>query len=95
MYRKLPDAALLAAQGLRAEDYASDMPALWPENVRTVEVFSMLGTQWATGMNGATGLRYEAIPVVLRLAGIPRADHPDLFAGLRIMERAALEEMRA
>lgn len=53
-----------------------------------------MGTQWNTGMNGATGLRYETLPAVLRLLAIPRAEQPTVFSGLRVMERTALEVMR-
>lgn len=67
---------------------------VWPENETTVEVFIAMGTQWNIGMNGATGLRYEALPPVLRLIGVPRGEQGAVFAGLRVMERAALEAMR-
>jgi hypothetical protein len=68
--------------------------AVWPENMTTVEVFIAMGTQWNVGMGGVIGLRYEALPTVLRLVGVPTADRRDVFTGLRVMERAALEEMR-
>lgn len=95
MYRKPPDPAEMAAAGLRPEDFEGDTPAIWPENMTTVEVMAAMGTQWQTGFNGPTGLRYEALPVVLRLLGVPRDEHRDVFHGLRVMERAALAEMRA
>jgi hypothetical protein len=52
-------------------------------------------SQWRTGMAGATGLDYGVIPTVLRLVGIPRAEWPGCFEDLRVMEDAALHQMRA
>lgn len=57
-------------------------------------MFNALGTQWRIGMGGATGLDYNAVPVVLRLQGVPRSDWPQLFDDLRVMEGAALQAMR-
>ena len=42
-------------------------------------------------MGGPVGLRYEAVPVVLRLRGIPRGEWPAVFDGIRTMEGAALK----
>lgn len=58
-------------------------------------MFIQLSTQWRTGMSGATGLDYNAIPNVMRLAGVPRADWPETFELIRVMEDAALEKMRS
>jgi hypothetical protein len=44
-------------------------------------------------MGGATGLDYNVIPVTLRLMRVPRADWPDMFDDLRVMESAALSAM--
>lgn len=52
-----------------------------------------MGTQWRVGMSGATGLDYAALPVVMRLAGIPAKDRADVFEGIRTMEDAALTKM--
>ena len=66
----------------------------WPEHQVAVAVFSKMATQWRTGFSGATGLDYGALPTVLRLAGVPRADWPALFDDIRVMERGALHLMR-
>lgn len=63
---------------------------VWPQNETAVTVFSALLTQWCMGMAGPVGLRYEAIPVVLRLLGVARAAWPDTFSALRVMEAEAL-----
>jgi hypothetical protein len=66
---------------------------VWPENLPAVNAFIAMGTQWRTGGMGATGLDYAALPAVLRLINIPRADWPEAMDGLRIMEAEALKIM--
>jgi hypothetical protein len=54
-------------------------------------VFEDLATQWQCGPLGLkTGLRYEALPVVLAVRRTPRAEWAGLFDALRVMEVAAL-----
>lgn len=69
---------------------------IWPDNLATVNAFIAMSTQWRTGgMSGLpSGLDYAALPPVLRMTGIPRADWPDVFDGIRVMEDAALEVLR-
>jgi hypothetical protein len=67
---------------------------LWEENMAAVHIFGDMMTQWNIGVSGATGLRYEALPLVLRLAGVPRSDWPGVVDDVRVMERAALESIR-
>ena len=52
-----------------------------------------MGTQWRMGPGGPVGLDYGALPGVLRMMGAKRADWHWLFEDLRVIERAALEEM--
>jgi Phage related hypothetical protein (DUF1799) len=59
-----------------------------------VQVFLAMQTQWRTGMAGATGLDYAALPAVLRLTGLPRAQWPQVFDDLRAMEGEALAHFR-
>lgn len=70
---------------------------LWPEHLRVVHVFTMTRTQWRYAGTGgvAVGLIYSELPFVLEMEGVDRKDWPDLFADLRVMERAALEVMRS
>ena len=69
---------------------------IWPDNAATVNAFIAMGTQWRTGgMAGLpSGLDYAALPAVLRLTGIKRAEWPEVFEGLRVMEDVALETIR-
>ena len=81
--------------GLTPEDYAAEHTAeVWPCNVPAVNLFVSLGTQWRVSFGGAYGLDYGVLPQVLRMSGVPRKEWPDLFESLRILEDAALEEMR-
>ena len=80
--------------GLRPEDVATSIE-IWPDNEQAFRLFDALSTQWRIGMAGATGLDYMAIPVTLRLQGIPRAEWQQLFEDIRTMEAAALLAMRA
>lgn len=52
-----------------------------------------MATQWRTGMAGATGLDYTAVPTVMDLLDIAPEHRRDRFDDLRTMERAALEVM--
>ena len=94
MYASAPSPEELAIAGLTEDDFGGGAE-IWPENLPAYEAFNAMATQWRVGMGGATGLDYGAIPVVLRLQGVPRADWPALFADLRTMESAALQAMSA
>ena len=67
---------------------------VWEENWPTVSLFLDLSTQWVVqlGMAGLVyvGLNYVAVKSTLELELIPQAQWPDLFHGLKVMERAAL-----
>lgn len=60
-----------------------------------VALFIDLMTQWRMGMAGPVGLDYTAIPAVMDLRDIPREERSELFDDLRVMESAALEQLRS
>lgn len=62
----------------------------WPDNWLSFQVFSALATQWNVGPSRAIGLRYEAIPVVLKMGGVQDKEHAQILQDLRVMEREAL-----
>ena len=64
---------------------------MWECNWPTFELFVAMGTQWSVGMGGATGLRYEALPVLASSMRIRLSRRR--MAGLQAMERAALAVM--
>jgi len=43
-------------------------------------------------MAGATGLDYAGVQAAMQLQGLPRKQHAELFALVRAMEGAALDE---
>lgn len=58
-------------------------------------MFVCLSTQWRMSPTGhLIGLDYAAIPAVLELLDLPRAERAELFSDLRVMEHAALKEVR-
>lgn len=69
---------------------------IWPCNVKTVDLFIGLRTQWRViaGFAGERyqGLDYPAVESYLRTMKIKRQKR--VMKELQIMERAALEEMR-
>lgn len=79
---------------MTVEEASGPAVELWPDNVRAVNVFVAMSTQWQVGPGGPIGLNYAALPAVLRLVGVPRSEQSDVFDGLRVLEDAALEKMR-
>lgn len=51
-------------------------------------------TQWNASFGGLLGLRYEALPLLLELQGIPRAEWPTTLADLQVIEQEALRLSR-
>lgn len=61
-------------------------------NVKAVELFAELNTQWVyTGLGVITGLNYPSVEMVMRTRRIPAKDRPSLFEKIRVMESAALK----
>lgn len=61
MYTPGPTAAEAAAFGLTLEEASGDATEIWPDNVRSVNVFVAMSTQWRVGIAGASGLDYSAL----------------------------------
>lgn len=57
-------------------------------------VFSQCMTQWQVGPAGLVGLRYEVLPFMLRLAGVPRARWPEVVADIQTLEIESLRLLR-
>lgn len=77
------------AAGFSPDDF--DVEA-WPENQRAVDLFSTMQTQWRVGINGRTGLDYNVLMRLLDRLRLSEAEYDELFADLRHMEAAVLEE---
>lgn len=83
--------AKFAAQSTQKEDCIE----VWEENVQSVNFFlEFCGTQWRVVMGGVTGLDYTAVITSLRTLRLNRERFDEVFADIRTMERAAMEEMQ-
>ncbi|MGO4380375.1 DUF1799 domain-containing protein [Pseudoduganella sp. RAF53_2] len=79
-----------------AEEYArrpAPVVELWPEHVTCYRVFVALETQWRMVV-GFAGLYYQGIDYTnakstMELMAVPANEWPQVFDGLRVMERAA------
>ena len=93
MYARMPSEEELAGTGLSVEDYAEEAE-VWPENLQTFELFSLMRTQWDAGMGGPTGLKYPVLFELMDRRGIACDDWWQMLDDVRAMEAAALEAMR-
>ena len=83
----------MAELGFDPEDFDEDEFTIevWECNAEAFYVFESMATQWHSGMAGATGLNYTAMPVVMEMVGISKKRRPEVFASVRIMEQEALK----
>lgn len=87
----------MAAFGLQQDEsddaqIPPDKCYLWPCNVRAFNVWQQVQTQWRCSMAGREGLDWVAVEVYLSsVPGFRPKARAELWAGLRAMERAALE----
>ncbi|MDD1966192.1 DUF1799 domain-containing protein [Pseudomonas putida] len=79
----------LALFGLSAVDLDETIEIL-PDNWPAFIVMEAMGTQWRTGMGGASGLDYAVVPAVMSLVNIPKKTRNQVFHDLRVMEAEAL-----
>ena len=72
---------------------------LWPENESAFRFFIALEFQWRVvagfGFISHLGLDYGAVHSAMKMMGIDRAQWPDLFADVRVMDKAALSVFNA
>lgn len=85
-----PDHEAIAAFGLKLEGAEEEHTECWPENWEPLQVFSVLQTQWNVGQASVIGLRYEAIPVAMQMAGVSMRDKQAIYRSLQVMELEAL-----
>jgi hypothetical protein len=79
---------------LTVEEASGPPVEIWSDNLSVVNVFIAMDTQWRVGMSGKTGLDYNALPIVMRMIGVPHKNWTQVFGDLRTMEDAALATMR-
>lgn len=85
-----------AALGLAAEfDEPEPDVEVYPEHWESLSVFAAMGTQInVAGMGGVIGYRYEALPVVLDIHGIPVDRRRDVFDDFRVLEAETVRLIR-
>lgn len=67
---------------------------LWASNWPAMSLYTQyMQTQWRHGFSGPTGLDYNVLLHELDRRNLPRDEYDDLFGSLRVIERAALDEM--
>nr|WP_282826190.1 DUF1799 domain-containing protein [Pelomonas sp. V22] len=78
------------------EDYGFDSVEVWPENWPAWRLFCEISGQWRiAGMNGVRfALDYTPLFARMERLGLSDDEWNDLFADIRVMEAAALEQMR-
>jgi hypothetical protein len=84
------EAESLAAFGIEAGPAPEEEFHIWPENWSAVGAFASMLTQWNVGMAGPVGLRYESLPVVLRMIDVAEDEWRVIFSAIRVMEGEAL-----
>lgn len=67
---------------------------VFEDNLPAVNLFTTLVTQWRPGASGPTGLDYSAVLAALQMNGVPKKEWRYLFEDIRVMEDAALEQIR-
>jgi hypothetical protein len=80
--------------GLTIEEASGPAVEIWPDNLQSVNFFISVCSQWRHNGFTVTGLDYGVFPAVLRMTGIPRKDWASVFDDVRIMEDAALAQLR-
>lgn len=90
MYAADDSAAELAIFGLSAADFEPDIVHVWPENLRALNLFTSLATQWRTGMSGPTGLDYNVLFHRMDRLALPAEEYEQLFDDIRVIESEAL-----
>jgi hypothetical protein len=92
----LPTAEELEGTGLTPEDYEADDAEVWPENWPAWCLFDDMRTQWRTrGMDGRPyGLDYAVLFRLMDEDGLKGREWRETLDSIRVLEGAALEEMR-
>ena len=81
--------------GFKAKHFPPPHVDLWPENEAPLALFTQFATQWRTGPGGAVGLDYGVIFHELDRRGVAGEDYDETMWAVRVLERAALSEMRS
>lgn len=81
--------------GLSPEDYDQENTAyVWPCNVDVVNLFIEMGTQWRVDSGRPYGLDYNIVYREIDAMHLANDAAKQMKADIRILEDAALEQMR-
>jgi hypothetical protein len=81
--------------GLSPDDYAEETTAyIWPCNVPAVNLFIEMGTQWRVDSGRPYGLDYNIVYRAIDDLCLSKDAAQQMKEDIRILEDAALEEMR-
>lgn len=85
--------------GFTPEDY-DETVEVWPENWRSWCLYAEMSGQWrraSSGLGGSVPVALDYTPLFMRMERMSLSDEEfnALFADIRVIEAAALEEMRA
>ena len=92
-YERIPTAAELEGTGFIPEDYEADDFELWPENMRAINLFTVLQTQLRTGGMGPTGFDYTVYFHRMDRMKLTEQEYEWLFDDIRTIEAEALTAM--
>lgn len=67
---------------------------VWPENWPAIRLFLDFQTQWRMGPVGPVGLDYGVLFHEMDRMALPEDEYDDLLSSIRVIESAALREMR-
>lgn len=89
----------MAAMGFTPDDY-DETVEVWPENWRAWCLYAEMSGQWrraSSGLGGSQPVALDYTPLFMRMERMALSDEEfnSLFADIRVIEAAALEEMRA
>lgn len=80
----------MLAAGLRPEDFVNEVFELWPDNEKSIALFSTISTQWRVGMGGPTGLDYNVLFARMDRMKLDESSYENLFDDIRVIESEAL-----
>ena len=92
LYARLPSEKELENTGFTPSDY-EEQAEVWPENWLVFSLFSMMNSQWDSGFDGPTGLKYQVLFELMDRQKLADDEWWEVFAEIRKMESAALTAM--
>lgn len=63
---------------------------VFEDNLLPARVFQRMGTQWTVDSGAQIGLRYEALPIVMRYSKVKPEEEEQVFEDVQAMEDEAI-----